>query len=245
MNDERNVAHATLVSVIIPVFNGELYLRAALDSVFAQDYKPYEVIVVDDGSTDKTAAIISEFKDVAYLRQSNQGVAAARNTGLDVARGEFIAFLDQDDLWVPNKLSVQVQYFLDHPEVQYTLTHQQYFLEPGTTIPVWFRKELLSEPHPGFVPSTLMVRRSVFQKTGRFETQYSHASDSDWFFKASQADLPMAVIPELLVHRRIHPANESSKIKIALGELRRVVKRSIELQRAKVTPKDDEHVERY
>lgn len=233
MNNEANMDHATSVSVIIPVFNGQLYLRAALESVFGQDHKPYEVIVVDDGSTDKTPDIIREFNDVIYLRQSNKGVAAARNRGLDIARGEFIAFLDQDDVWTPNKLAVQVQYFLDHPEIQYTLTHQQFFLEPGASIPTWFRKELLSEPHPGFVPSTLMARRGVFEKIGRFETQYSHASDSDWFFRASQAQLPTAVIPEVLLQRRIHQENESSKAKIALGELRRVVKRSIDLERAK------------
>jgi glycosyltransferase involved in cell wall biosynthesis len=226
----------TTVSVIIPVFNGELYLRAALESVFGQDHKPYEVIVVDDGSTDTTADIVSEFKDVIYLRQANQGVATARNKALDIARGEFIAFIDQDDLWTPNKLAVQVQYFLDHPEIQYTLTHQQFFLEPGASIPTWFRKELLSDPHPGFVPSTLMARRSVFEKIGKFETRYSHASDSDWFFRASQAELPMAVIPEVLLQRRIHRENESSKAKIALGELRRVVKRSIDLERAKAKP---------
>lgn len=233
MNNEPNMDHATSVSVIIPVFNGQLYLRAALESVFGQDHKPYEVIVVDDGSTDKTPDIIREFNDVIYLRQSNKGVAAARNRGLDIARGEFIAFLDQDDVWTRNKLAVQVQYFLDHPEIQYTLTHQQFFLEPGASIPTWFRKELLSEPHPGFVPSTLMARRGVFEKIGRFETQYSHASDSDWFFRASQAQLPTAVIPEVLLQRRIHQENESSKAKIALGELRRVVKRSIDLERAK------------
>ena len=233
MNNEPN---ATSVSVIIPVFNGELYLRAALESVFGQEHKPYEVIVVDDGSTDSTAAIVSEFKDVLYVRQSNQGVATARNKALDMARGEFIAFIDQDDVWTPNKLAVQVQYFLDHPEVQYTLTHQKFFLEPGASIPTWFRKELLSEPHPGFVPSTLMARRSVFEKIGKFETQYSHASDSDWFFRASQAQLPTAVIPEVLLLRRIHRENESSKAKIALGELRRVVKSSIDLERAKAKP---------
>ena len=233
MNNDANMDHATSVSVVIPVFNGELYLRAALESIFEQDHQPYEVIVVNDGSTDKTTEIINDFKDVIYVRQCNKGVAVARNKGLDLARGEFIAFLDQDDVWTPNKLAVQVQYFLDHPEVQYTLTHQQFFVEPGAEIPTWFRKELLSEPHPGFVPSTLMARRNVFEKIGRFETQYSHASDSDWFFRASQAQLPMAVIPEVLLKRRIHRENESSKAKIALGELRRVVKRSIDLERAK------------
>lgn len=239
MKQGIDMADRPLVTAIIPVYNGELHVRTALESVFAQDYHPYEVIVVDDGSTDKSAEIVSEFKDVKLIRQSNQGVAVARNVALENAQGEFIAFLDQDDMWTPNKMSVQVQYFLDHPEIQYTLTHQQFFLEPGTTMPAWFREELYANPHPGHVPGTLMVRREVFDKIGNFETRYSHASDSDWLFRASKAELPMAVIPEMLLHRRIHAGNESGKAKIALGELRRVVKDSIDAERRKALSKVD------
>src|SRR4029079_2498347 len=110
MSDEN-----PLVSVIVPVYNGERYLREALESVFAQTYRAIEVIVVDDGSPDDSGTIGQSFPEVRYIHQTNQGVAAARNNGIEAARGEFFAFLDQDDLWVPEKLNVQVEYFLGHP----------------------------------------------------------------------------------------------------------------------------------
>src|SRR3954451_23570366 len=104
-----------LVSVIIPVHNGAKYLRAALESVFAQTYSPFEVIVVDDGSVDESGVIAQSFNDVRYIHQANQGVAAARNNGIGAARGEFLAFLDQDDLWTTEKLKLQMGYLMKDP----------------------------------------------------------------------------------------------------------------------------------
>jgi glycosyltransferase involved in cell wall biosynthesis len=220
-----------LVSVIIPVYNGARYLRAALDSVFAQTYRPFEVIVVDDGSSDDSGVIAQSFAEVRYIRQTNQGVAAARNHGIDVARGEYLAFLDQDDLWTPEKLKVQIGCLLNDPDLDYTLTQQQFFLEPGAQLPPWFRKELLSSVHTGWVLGTMVVRRTAFEKIGNFATQYSAANDSDWFFRAKAAGLSMAVVPELLLLKRIHEANDSGRATEVLSELRRVVKTSLARQR--------------
>lgn len=220
-----------LVSVIIPVYNGSLYLRAALESVFAQTYRPLEVIVVDDGSVDDSGVIAQSFPEVHYIQQTNQGVAAARNHGIEAARGEFYAFLDQDDLWKPEKLKLQIDYLLSHPDVGYTLTQQQFFLEPGATLPAWFRKELLTTVHTGWVLGTLVVRRTTFEKVGNFATDYSAANDTDWFFRAKAAETPMAVVPELLLLKRIHEANDSSRAKEILAEMRRVVKISLDRQR--------------
>src|SRR6187549_3720033 len=114
MTEER-----PLVSIIVPVYNGERYLRAALESIFAQTYRPLEVIVVDDGSVDDSGVIAQSFPEVRYIRQENQGVAAARNHGIETARGEFYAFLDQDDLWTPEKLTVQISYLLNDPDLGY------------------------------------------------------------------------------------------------------------------------------
>lgn len=220
-----------LVSVIIPVHNGALYLRAALESVFAQTYRPFEVVVVDDGSIDDSSVIAQSFPDVRYIYQANQGVAAARNHGIEAARGEFLAFLDQDDLWTPEKLNVQMGHLLNNPDVGYTLTHQQYFLEPGVTLPGWFRKELLPTVHTGWSLGTVVVRRTAFEKVGNFATGYAAASDSDWFFRAKAAGVPMAVVPELLLRKRIHDTNESGRAKEVLSELLRVVKTSLDRQR--------------
>src|SRR5512143_3730544 len=107
-----------LVSVVMPVYNGARYLRQALESALAQTYRPLEIVVVDDGSTDETPAILAEFGTrIRALRQPNSGSAAARNAALDAARGELIAFLDADDLWLPQKLAVQVEYLREHPDV--------------------------------------------------------------------------------------------------------------------------------
>ena len=220
-----------LVSVIIPVYNGACYLRAALESVFAQTYRSFEVIVVDDGSLDDSGNIAQSFPEVHYIRQENQGVAAARNTAIAVARGEYFAFLDQDDLWTPDKLRLQIGHLLSLPDLGYTLTRQQFFLEPGATLPAWFRKELLSSVHTGWVLGTLVVRRTVFEQVGNFATGYSAANDSDWFFRAKAAGIPMAVVPELLLLKRIHGANDSGRSKEILSELLKVVKDSLDRQR--------------
>jgi glycosyltransferase involved in cell wall biosynthesis len=220
-----------LVSVVIPVHNGGHYLRAALESVFAQTYRAFEVIVVDDGSADDSGVIAQSFPEVRYIHQANQGVAAARNNGLAVARGEYFAFLDQDDLWMPDKLKLQIEYLLSHPEVGYTLTQQQYFLDPGGTLPPWFRKELFDSIHTGWVLGTLVIRRTIFEQVGNFATGYSAANDSDWFFRAKAAQIPMAVMPELLLRKRIHDANDSARAKEILSELLKVVKTSLDRQR--------------
>jgi len=221
-----------LVSVIIPVYNGARYLRAALESVFAQTYRHFEVIVVDDGSTDDSGVIAKSFPDVRYIYHANQGVAAARNNGIDAARGEFLAFLDQDDLWTPEKLKVQIDHLLSHSDLGYTLTQQQFFLEPGETLPPWFRTDLFSSVHTGWVLGTMVVRRTAFEKVGNFARDYSAANDSDWFFRAKAAGIPMAVLPDLLLMKRIHEANDSARAKEILSELRKVVKSSLDRQRS-------------
>jgi len=221
-----------LVSVIIPVYNGARYLRAALESVFAQTYRGFEVIVVDDGSVDESGVIAQSFSQVRYMHQTNQGVAAARNHALDAARGEFFAFLDQDDLWTPDKLKLQVGYLLNHPGIGYTLTQQKFFLDPGATLPPWFRKELFDSVHTGWVLGTLVVRRTTFEQVGNFATGYSAANDSDWFFRAKAAEIPMAIIPELLLLKRIHEANDSGRAKEILSELLKVVRSSLDRQRS-------------
>jgi len=221
-----------LISVIIPCYNQSHFLSEAIESVFAQTSSHCEVIVVDDGSVDDSGLIAQSFPEVRYIRQANQGVAAARNHAIEVARGEFFAFLDQDDLWTPEKLRLQIGHLRSHPELGYTLTQQKFFLNPGAALPSWFRKELFDSVHTGWVLGTLVVRRTTFEQVGNFATGYSAANDSDWFFRARAAAIPMAVVPELLLLKRIHEANESSRAKEVLSELRKVVKSSLDRQRS-------------
>ena len=220
-----------LVTVIVPVYNGERYVGSALKSIFEQDYRPLEIIVVDDGSVDGSADIAKSFPEIRYIHQFNQGVAVARNIGLDAARGQFIAFLDQDDLWMPNKLNRQIDYLLKYPQIDCVLTKGRLFLEPGIDAPSWLKKDLLLEDHAAYVPSALVVRKTAFEKVGRFDPAYSMGSDSDWFFRAKNCGISVVVLPETLVHQRIHRDNHSYQAQLACSEMLKIVKTSIDHRR--------------
>jgi glycosyltransferase involved in cell wall biosynthesis len=196
-----------LVSVIIPTYNYEKYIAAALDSVFAQTYRPIEVIVVDDGSTDKSAEIISTYPEVRYFYQSNQGPAIARNVAISNANGEFIAFLDADDQWQPDKLSIQIAYMIDNPDIDMTTTKVLSFLESGTQVPSWFKPERELGETVGLVPSTWVVRKPVFKQVGDFHPDYCASEDTEWLARAKDAQINLVMLPQTLTIRRLHGSN--------------------------------------
>lgn len=168
-----------LVSVIIPVFNGELYLAEALDSVFAQDYRPIEVIVVDDGSTDDTAAVARRYSHVYYLHQPNQGPPVARNTGLSHCKGDLIAFLDADDLWVPGKLSMQVAYLEFHPEAGCVIGRMKNFLQESIPRPSWVNDSIFSDNPDAYSLGSMLAHRWVFETVGQFNTSNQRGDHID------------------------------------------------------------------
>jgi glycosyltransferase involved in cell wall biosynthesis len=215
-----------LVSVVVPVYNGERFLASALCSVFEQDYRPFEVIVVDDGSTDGTAGIARSFRRVRYVYQKNQGPAAARNTGVATARAEYIAFLDADDIWTPKKLSVQMEHLLDHPEVGYVSARARNFLESTADLPAWLTEELFTKEHPA-LPSALVVRKPVFYEIGEFDPGYAVAEDVDWLARAKAAEVQSFLVPETLVHRRIHDSNLSSQTRLNREAILKIARKSM------------------
>ena len=199
-----------LVSVIIPVYNGELYLAEALDSVFAQDYRPIEVIVVDDGSNDTTAAVAKRYNQVRCLQQSNQGQPTARNTGLSHCKGDLIAFLDADDRWVPGKLSMQVAYLETHPEAGCVMGKMKNFLHEGVGRPSWVEQSTLSDNSTAFHVGTLLAHRWLFEKVGYFNVSYSYGvEDLDWLIRLKETNIPIAIMQDVLLLRRIHLNNMS------------------------------------
>src|SRR5436190_13988728 len=129
----------SLISAIIPAFNGERFLAEAIESTLARDYRPLEVIVVDDGSTDATPDVAQGFTNVRYIRQPHQRAATARNTGLEAARGELVAFLDADDLMVDGRLRTQAGYLRAHPEASAVLGREELLIEDGVEPPQWVR----------------------------------------------------------------------------------------------------------
>jgi glycosyltransferase involved in cell wall biosynthesis len=200
-----------LVSCIVPVFNGERFLAEALQSILDQTHQPVEVIVVDDGSTDDTPSVVAAFGDrVRYFHQNNAGPAAARNRGIEESRGEFIAFLDADDLWEKTKLERQLDRFSQIPELAYSVTLTQNFWEEEVMDEearlVHHRR---SRPVPGYVTHALMVRRDWVEKTGGFDASLNHGDAADWFQRAEAAGAVGELLQEVLVRRRLHAGNRS------------------------------------
>lgn len=220
-----------LVSVIIAVKNGERFLASAINSVLEQDYRPIEIIVVDGQSEDRTAQIAQSFAQVGYIQQVNKGVADAYNVGIDAAKGELVAFLSHDDLWTPDKLSVQVNYLIDHPKIQYTIAKVKFFLEPGHSPPSGFRKELLGNDHIGRIMETLVVRKSLFDVIGKFRTDLTTAEDVDWYARANDNGVPMAIIPKVLLYKRVHDANISLNVLVNNRNLLKALRQSIDRKR--------------
>jgi glycosyltransferase involved in cell wall biosynthesis len=225
----RLAAGRPLVSAVIPAFNGARFIRAALDSVLAQEYSPVEILVVDDGSFDNTADIVAACPGVRLLRQRNRGVAVARNIGVRCARGEFIAFLDQDDLWTPEKLRLQVDALLRQPELGYILCRQRAFLEPGCERPDYLTEEQYRNEGGRFL-GMMLARKSLFLDVGFFHPGFRIASDAEWFFRAQEKRIPSLTIPQVLLQRRIHQGNHSYQD--GRAELAEVVRLSLQRRRA-------------
>jgi glycosyltransferase involved in cell wall biosynthesis len=191
-----------LVSVVMPVYNAELFVGEALDSIFAQDYEPFEVVVVDDGSTDGSSAIARSYPELRYIRQENCGPSAARNAGITAARGEIIAVADSDDILLPHKLSVQVGYLIDHPEVAVTLGRQVWTTPPPDAVPdrVWGDLD-------GIPLVSMVVRKRALIEVGGYDTALRGPEDLDLLIRLRELGHQLVVLPEIVMQRRYHGEN--------------------------------------
>jgi glycosyltransferase involved in cell wall biosynthesis len=220
-----------LVSVVIPVHDGERFLAEAIDSVLAQGYPRREVIVVDDGSTDGSAPI-ARARPVRYRRQPNRGVAAARNAGLAVAEGELIAFLDQDDMWLPGKLEAQVDFLLAHPAVDAVISPLEVALEPGASPLAWYQPDAGMDVQLGVQLGALLVWRASLERVGGFDTRYELASDTDWLLRARDAGLLVENGLEVCMRYRMHERNSSRREDLLSAEVRAAYRASVARKRA-------------
>jgi glycosyltransferase involved in cell wall biosynthesis len=193
----------SLASVVIPVYNGERFLGEAIGSVWAQSYRPLEIIVVDDGSTDGSARVAKSFSPVVYVHQANSGQAAARNHGVELARGELLAFLDADDVWLPDKLSWQMAALAADPNLDAVFGNAEQFLEPGTSgvLPPAFHVL------PAQLPSAMLIRRERFQQVGGYLPGWRVAETIDWYARALEFGLKMSTLDRVVYRRRIHGRN--------------------------------------
>jgi len=196
------------VSVVIPVYNGVRHLGDALASVLAQTRPAQEVIVVDDGSTDGSAVLLRDrFPTVRCLRQDNAGAGAARNRGVAAATGDFLAFLDADDLWEPDKLQRQLAAFAADPGLEMVLCRVRQFHCPELTGEERRRRAIPREVMPGYLPGAMLVRRPAFLRVGPFNPELRIGEFVDWHARAVELGLNRRQLPEVLLLRRLHRSN--------------------------------------
>lgn len=193
---------APLVSAIMPVFDAEPFLEASLASALAQDYRPFELVACDDGSTDRSAEILAGNPDVSVVRQENAGAAAARNTAVASSRGELLAFFDADDLWPANRLTLQATYLNEHADVGAVLGRQEW-LNP----PPWLTRDATYGDLDGIPVLSAMVRRSIFEELGGFDPSFTHSEDMDFMFRLRERGVRIEVLPEIVLYRRFHGNN--------------------------------------
>ena len=205
------------VSAIIPTYNYARYVAAAIKSVLAQSFKDLEIVVVDDGSTDETTETLRPFAErIRYIPQVHRGLAAARNVGIRVARGRYLAFLDSDDLWLPDKVSMQVARLDAEPAVgvvyceavlfdeasQTVIPHSYWSHHPsGRILPWLIRQNVVPSPTP-------MVRRELFDQVGPFDESLSACEDWDMWIRIAQVS-EFAYVDRVLAEYRVHSANMS------------------------------------
>jgi glycosyltransferase involved in cell wall biosynthesis len=197
-----------LISVVIPAYNGEVFLSQAIESAVGQTWPRTEVVVVDDGSTDRSAEIAGSYP-VKLLRQDNRGVAAARNRGVHEAEGDLLAFLDQDDMFQPQKLERQLQALRAQPQAGMSSCRARIFLEPGCAVPDWIDPDLLGREIHTLHMGTILVPRETVDRVGGFDESYRWGNDTDWFMRTREAGVPIARVEEALFLYRVHDRNES------------------------------------
>ena len=222
----------SLISVIIPVYNGEQYLSEAIESVLAQTYRPIEIIIVDDGSTDGSADIARGFHDtIRYVFQPNSGPSAARNTGLKIATGKVISFIDADDLWSTDKLSSQIELMDNNLSAEIVLGHLQFLLyrnaddKHGWTVS--------SDPQLALNLGAGIFRKSAFDKVGLFDEMLRYGDDWDWFMRARELGLQILIDEGVTLFYRRHRHNLTNQKTIGDAYIIRVFKNSLDRRRLK------------
>jgi glycosyltransferase involved in cell wall biosynthesis len=193
------------VSVVIPAYNAKLYLTKAVESVKRQQCEPIEIIIIDDGSTDGTLELAGSLQGVRCVRQTNLGAAAARNAGVIEAKGDFLAFLDADDLWADGKLAAQLAVLREDPTIQLVAGRVEEFYADNTQ-PISQR----DGQHWGdraYTIGAMLLRRSDFWKVGLFDPGLRFGEFMDWRSRALALGLRELVLDQVVLRRRIHDQN--------------------------------------
>jgi GT2 family glycosyltransferase len=215
-----------LVSIIIPTYNRANWLLEAVESVYKQTFQDFELIIIDDGSSDDTAKLLKKFpRPFLYRFQENRGVSHARNQGLLSAKGKWIAFLDSDDLWLPKKLETQLRFFFDNPEARICQT-EEIWIRNGRRVNPGKRHQKYSGDV--FVPSlklclvspsAVMIQRDLFDQVGLFDVTLPACEDYDLWLRIA-AFYPICLLNEPLIIKRGGHADQLSRTTPSLDRLR-------------------------
>lgn len=214
----------SLVSIVIPAYNAAKFLPEVIQSVLNQSYQNWELLVIDDGSTDNTAELVNEYSEqdsrVHLISKENGGVSVARNLGAQLAKGELIAFLDSDDLWLEDKISAHVSYMTSHPQVGVSFGRVELIETDGKTtnkltdnIVDTLQPQDLFYSNPTVTTSNLVIRKSVFQMLNGFDESMQYNEDIDLLFRlAIQDSWEIKSIDQVLVQYRLHSSGLSSTL---------------------------------
>jgi glycosyltransferase involved in cell wall biosynthesis len=227
-----NESSNALISVIIGVYNGEQYLSEAIESVLAQTYSPVELIVVDDGSEDGTARIIERYGSAARsVYQANAGMGAARNAGVGLAHGRYLAFLDADDRFTQEKLERQMEVFTTDPSVDVVFGHMTEFVSPDVDEEA---RALLRQPVHDLAwrtPNLMLVRREAFDRVGLFSATLKVGIGVDWYARSIEKKLKAVTPPVVVLERRLHAQNNGIRQRGLRPQYLHVLKAAIDRRR--------------
>lgn len=213
-----------LISVIIPVYNGERYVAEAIQSVLDQDYQPIEIIVLNDGSTDGTSAVVDQFGgQVRQCYQANHGLGDARNKGVEASHGNYVAFLDADDLWTPQKLSLQMEAMTANRDVDICFGDVAQFVSPELQEEKTRDLHANKKPQRGHHPGTMLLHRRTFDQVGPFRNDRQFGEFIDWYARATELSLEVYSIPHLVMKRRLHDSNMGIQKRDARQDYARVL----------------------
>lgn len=219
-----------MISVVIPAHNVAAYLREALTSVSQQTLQPNEIIVIDDGSTDETAHVVQQ-AGATYRYQTQMGAAAARNHGVALAQGDYLAFLDADDLWEPDKLAQQAAVLANNPYIDMVFGHIAHFVSPE--LPANLRKKMFcpAEAQRGYLPSALMIRRASWQRVGKLASSWQVGEFVNWYLQAQEIGLRDYMLPETVAKRRLHRLNQGVLKRAARRDYLHILKATLDRRR--------------
>ena len=222
-----------LVSVIMTVYNGERYLREAIESVLQQTYSPIEVIVLDDGSDDASPLIASSYgEDIVHIRRDRAGMGAARNDALGHATGSLLAFLDADDRFVPDKTERQVAALQEDRSLEVVYGHVREFVSPDLTPDAASRLRAPAPRLPGRLPGEMLIHTDSFFKVGLFSTRLKLGVGLDWSARAAEAGLRSKMLQEIVYERRLHTSNNALREQASRDHYLFAVKAALDRRRA-------------